>query len=74
MMESGTYAYQPYRFFSDRNAEAHVVRAHSLKIVTQSDKKTDKKDAFATARMLRLWKKGDIDLKCRSCRRRNSAN
>jgi len=63
MMESGTYAYQPYRFFSDRNVETHVVHAHSLKIITQSDKKTDKKVAFAIARMLRLWKKGDIDLK-----------
>ena len=62
MMESGTYAYQPFRFFSDRGMETYVVHAQSLKVITQSDKKTDKKDAQTIARMLRLWKKGDIDL------------
>ena len=62
MMESGTYAYLPFRFFSDRGMETYVVHAQSLKVITQSDKKTDKKDAQTIARMLRLWKKGDIDL------------
>lgn len=62
MMESGTYAYQPFRFFSDKGVETHVVHAQALKLITQSDKKTDKKDAYTIARMLRLWKKGDIDL------------
>lgn len=62
MMESGTYAYQPYRFFSDRGYCVDAVHANSLKMITQSDKKTDKKDAMVIARMLRLWKKGDIDL------------
>ena len=62
MMESGTYAYQPFRFFSDQGVETHVVHAQALKVITQSDKKTDKKDAYTIARMLRLWKKGDIDL------------
>lgn len=62
MMESGTYAYQPYRFFSDLGVETHVVHAQCLKIITQSDKKTDRKDAMTIARMLRLWKKGDIEL------------
>ena len=62
MMESGTYAYQSFRFFSDRGMETYVVHAQSLKVITQSDKKTDKKDAQTIARMLRLWKKGDIDL------------
>ena len=62
MMESGTYAYQPFRFFSDQGVETHVVHAQALKVITQSDKKTDKKDAQTIARMLRLWKKGDIDL------------
>ena len=62
MMESGTYAYQPFRYFSDQGVETHVVHAQALKVITQSDKKTDKKDAQTIARMLRLWKKGDIDL------------
>jgi len=62
MMESGTYAYQPFRFFSDKGVETHVVHAQALKVITQSDKKTDKKDAYTIARMLRLWKRGEIDL------------
>ena len=62
MMESGTYAYAPFRFFSDRGIEVHVVHAKALKVITDSDKKTDRKDALTIAKMLRLWKKGDIDL------------
>ena len=62
MMESGTYAYMPYRFLSKKGIETHVVHAHGLKVITESDKKTDKKDALSIARMLRLWKKGDIEL------------
>ena len=63
MMESGTYAYLPYRIITDMGYEAHVVHAQSLKMITDTDKKTDKKDAFTIARMLRLWKKGDLELK-----------
>lgn len=63
MMESGTYAYQPFRYFSDKGIETHVIHAQSLNMVTKSDSKTDKKDAMTIARFLRLWKKGDIDLK-----------
>ena len=62
MMESGTYAYAPFRYFSDRGIEVHVVHAKALKMITDSDKKTDRKDALTIAKMLRLWKKGDIDL------------
>jgi len=63
MMESGTYGYWPYRIVTDMGREAHVVHAQSLKMITDTDKKTDRKDAFSIARMLRLWKKGDIELK-----------
>ena len=38
------------------------MHARSLKIVTESDKKTDSKDAEAIGRYLRLWKRGDIGL------------
>ena len=62
MMESGNYAYPPYRFFTDRGVETIVVHAQALKMITQSDKKTDKKDAYTIARMLRLYKRGEIDL------------
>ncbi len=62
MMESSTYSYVAYRFFSDRGVETHVVHARSLRTITDSDKKTDRKDAVAIARYLRLWKKGDLDL------------
>ena len=63
MMESGTYGYWPYRIVADMGREAHVVHAQSLKMITDTDKKTDRKDAFSIARMLRLWKMGDIELK-----------
>ena len=39
-----------------------MVHARALKLITQSDKKTDKKDAYKIARMLRLWKRKEIDL------------
>ena len=62
MMESSTYSYKIYRFISKHDVEAHVVHARSLKIITESDKKTDSKDAESIGRYLRLWKRGDIDL------------
>lgn len=62
LMETGTYAYPPYRFFKDRDCCVDCVHAQCLKMITQSDKKTDKKDAMTIARMLRLWKKHEIDL------------
>ena len=62
MMESSTYSYRTYRFFESLGVEAHVVHAKSLKVVTDSDKKTDKKDAEAIGRYLRLWKKKEIEL------------
>ena len=63
LMETGTYAYQPYRFFKDRGVDVDAVHAQALKVITQSDKKTDRKDAYTIARMLRLWKRGEIDLR-----------
>ncbi len=41
---------------------AYVVHAKSLKIITESNKKTDKKDAESIGKTLRLWKKGEMDL------------
>lgn len=62
LMETGTYAYPPYRFFSDRGHSVDCVHAQCLRMITQTDKKTDRKDAMTIARMLRLWKKHEIDL------------
>jgi transposase len=62
MMESSTYSYHTYRFFESLGVEAHVVHARSLKVVTDTDKKTDKKDAEAIGRYLRLWKEEEIEL------------
>lgn len=62
MMESSTYSYRAYRFFESLNVEAHVVHARSLKVITESNKKTDKKDAESIGKILRLWKKGEMDL------------
>lgn len=62
MMESSTYSYPIYRFFESIGIEANVVHARSLKMITDTDKKTDKKDAEAIGKILRLWKKKDISL------------
>jgi len=62
MMESGTYVYDVYRFFSEKGIETHVVHARSLKVITSSDRKTDRRDAEAIGRYLRLWKKGEVEL------------
>jgi len=62
MMESSTYAYPVYRFFDDAGIETHVVHSMSLKVITQSDKKTDKNDAETIGKFLRLWKRKEIEL------------
>ncbi|MDR3075064.1 MAG: IS110 family transposase [Candidatus Methanoplasma sp.] len=62
MMESGTYVYDVYRFFCDIGIETHVVHARSLKVITSSDKKTDRRDAETIGRYLRLWKKRELEL------------
>lgn len=62
MMESSTYAYRVFRFFSKHDVESHVVHARSLKMITDTDKKTDRKDAEQIGRFLRLWKKGEVEL------------
>lgn len=61
MMESSTYIYRCFRFFSPR-ARTYVAHANSLKMITDTDKKTDKKDAESIGRYLRLYMKGDIEL------------
>jgi len=60
MMESSTYTYPVFRFFSDLGIETYVVHARSLKMVTESTKKTDHHDAETIGIMLRLWKKKEI--------------
>lgn len=62
MMESSTYSYAAYRFFSKLGVEAHVVHARSLKMITDTDKKTDLLDAERIGRCLRLWKNHEIEL------------
>ena len=39
LMETGTYAYPPYRFFRDRGCDVDCVHAQCLKMITQTDKK-----------------------------------
>ncbi|MCL2890783.1 MAG: IS110 family transposase [Methanomassiliicoccaceae archaeon] len=62
MMESSTYSYRTYRFFESLGVEVHVIHAKSLKVVTDTDNKTNVKDAEAIGKYLRLWKKGEIEL------------
>ena len=62
MMESSTYSYVVYRFFTKLGVETHVAHARSLKMITDTDKKTDRRDAEWIGRCLRLWKNGEIEL------------
>ena len=62
MMESSTYSYVVYRFFVKLGVETHVVHARSLRMITDTDKKTDRRDAEWIGRCLRLWKNNEIEL------------
>jgi len=62
MMESSTYSYIVYRFFIKLGIETHVVHARSLKMITETDKKTDILDAERIGRCLRFWKNNEIEL------------
>jgi transposase len=62
MMESSTYVYDVYRYFESIGIEAHVAHAKGLKMITSSEKKTDKNDAETIGRYLRLWKRGELEL------------
>ena len=55
LMESSTYSIPVYRFFQERGVTVHAAHARYLKMITQSDKKTDSYDASALARYLRSW-------------------
>lgn len=75
LMESGTYAYQPYRFFKDRGVDVDVVHAQALKVITKSDKKTDRKDAYTIGiyyRGCQLF--SSFQLKSRSILPKNTAS
>ena len=62
MMESSTYAYLPYRFFDESGIETYMIHAHSFKVITDTDRKTDKLDSDKLGRYLRLYKKKEIEL------------
>jgi len=62
LMESSSYSIPVYRFFQDRGVPVHAAHARYLKMITQSDKKTDKYDASALARYLRFWHRDEMPL------------
>jgi len=62
LMEASTYSIPVYRFFQERGVPTHAAHARYLKMITQSDKKTDKYDAAALARYLRAWDRGEAPL------------
>lgn len=62
MMESSTYIYDVYRYFSEMGVDTHVAHAKALRMITSSDKKTDRNDAELLGRYLRLWKTGEMEL------------
>ena len=62
LMESSTYSIPVYRFFQERGVTVHAAHAKYLKMITQSDKKTDSYDASALARYLRSWDRGEAPL------------
>jgi len=62
LMESSTYIYECYRFFSQR-ARTYVAHAKFLKMITDSDKKTDEIDAQKIGRYLKLHCDKQIELR-----------
>lgn len=62
MMESSTYIYRCFRFFSKR-ARTYVAHAQGLKMVTDSNKKTDENDAQLIGKYLKLHLDGQMNLR-----------
>jgi len=62
LMESSTYVYGAFRYFERMGVEVHVAHAGKLKMITDSDNKTDELDARKVARYVRLWEMGELEI------------
>ena len=62
MMESSGHSIQVHRFFQDRGVLTLTAHAKNLRMITDSDRKTDKIDATHIARYLRLHLNGELPL------------
>jgi hypothetical protein len=62
MTESSAHSYKTCRFFESIGEDAYVAHAKSLEIITESNKKTDRKDAESIGKILRPRKKGEMEL------------
>lgn len=62
LAETSTYSTDLHNYLVGRRINAFLVDPANLKMITESNKKTDVHDSFVIAQFLRLWRKGEIEL------------
>ncbi len=62
MFETSTYTTDLHLYLLSKGVQSDSANPHSLRVIGTSRKKTDKNDAIAIARYLRLWARGELEL------------
>jgi len=62
MAEASTYTTDLHDYLILQGAESYLATPKNLKLITESNVKTDYNDASQIAKYLRLWDKGELDL------------
>ena len=62
LAESSTYTINLHEYLSSKGVESYLAHPTKLKLITESNKKTDRNDSKTLADYLRLWDKGELDL------------
>lgn len=62
LAEASTYTIDLHDYLVSKGVESYLAHPHSLKLITESCKKTDRNDAQTLAKYLRLWDKHELDL------------
>lgn len=62
LAEASTYTTDLHDYLISRGVESYLATPKNLKLITESNSKTDKNDSLQLANYLRLWDKGELDL------------
>lgn len=62
LAEASTYTIDLHDYLSSKGVESYLAHPTKLKLITESNKKTDRNDSKTLATYLRLWDKRELDL------------
>lgn len=62
LAEASTYTTDLHDYFVMRGVDSYLANPRKLKLITESNSKTDRNDALELANYLRLWDKGELKL------------